>query len=174
MINFARLSRIIVLLFNKLQVNKMLFAARKTVLEQRFGRLWANVGNLHITQDICYNVWMMDNNYFLTLHGHWANLLNNNSRKCAVAEGCLQKWRHFLVSPKFWRKFRNIILRFNFIPKKTKIRKCIIYNMSLKRQLLNDEDGVENHDKALISLRNLPMVMEKIIKKTTCKAVHSI
>ena len=45
---------------------------------QCFTRFRTNLGNLHISQDICY-VRMTDNNHFLTIHGHRANLLNNNS-----------------------------------------------------------------------------------------------
>ena len=41
---------------------------------QRFARLWTNLG---ISQDICY-VRTSDNNYFLTIYRHRANLLNNN------------------------------------------------------------------------------------------------
>ena len=57
-------------------VNKTLFTARKTVVAQRFTRFLTNVVHLRISQDICY-VCMTDNNDFLTIYGHRANLLNN-------------------------------------------------------------------------------------------------
>ena len=47
---------------------------------QRFVRFQTNlcvqVCNLRISQDVCY-VRMTDNNDFLTIYGHRANLLNN-------------------------------------------------------------------------------------------------
>ena len=39
---------------------------------QRFARIRANLGNLRMSQDICY-VRMMGNNDFLTIHGHRDN-----------------------------------------------------------------------------------------------------
>ena len=42
-----------------------------------FARFPTNLGNLRISQDICY-VRMTDNNGFLTIYGHRASLLNNN------------------------------------------------------------------------------------------------
>ena len=50
---------------------------RKALVVQRFARFCTNLGNLRISQDICY-VRMTDNNDFLTIYGHRANLLNNN------------------------------------------------------------------------------------------------
>ena len=52
---------IIVLLFNKLST-KLILQREKTVVVQWFARFQSNLGNLHISQDICY-VQMMDNNY---------------------------------------------------------------------------------------------------------------
>ena len=43
---------------------------------QRFARFRTNLGNLRISQDICY-VRMADDNDFLTVYGHCASLLNN-------------------------------------------------------------------------------------------------
>ena len=60
-------------------VNKTLFVVRKTVVVRCFARFRTNLGNLCISQDICY-VWMTDNNGFLTIYGHHANLLNNNKQ----------------------------------------------------------------------------------------------
>ena len=57
-------------------VNETDFAARKTVVVQGFARFQSHLGNLCISQDIFY-VWMTDNNDFLTIYGHHANLLNN-------------------------------------------------------------------------------------------------
>ena len=45
---------------------------------QHFARFWTNLGNLRISQDICY-VRMTDDNDFLTIYGHRTNLLNNNN-----------------------------------------------------------------------------------------------
>ena len=44
---------------------------------QGFARFQSNRGNLRISQDISY-ARMTDNNYFLTIYAHRANLLNNN------------------------------------------------------------------------------------------------
>ena len=44
---------------------------------QHFARFWTNLGNLRISQDICY-VRMTDINDFLTIYGHRASLMNNN------------------------------------------------------------------------------------------------
>ena len=44
---------------------------------KRLARIRRNLGNLRVSQDICY-VRMTDNNDFLTIYGHRANLLNNN------------------------------------------------------------------------------------------------
>ena len=44
---------------------------------QRFARFRTNLGNLRISQDICY-VRMTDNNDFVTIHGNRPSLLNNN------------------------------------------------------------------------------------------------
>ena len=49
---------------------------------QHFARFRTNLGNLRISQDICY-VRMTDNNDFLTKYGHRASLLN--TKKC-IAE----------------------------------------------------------------------------------------
>ena len=46
------------------------------MVEQHFARFRTNLGNLCISQDICY-VQMTDNN-FLNIYGHCASLLNNN------------------------------------------------------------------------------------------------
>ena len=46
---------------------------------QRFARLRINLGNLRISQDICY-VRMTDNDGFLTIYGHRASFLNYNIR----------------------------------------------------------------------------------------------
>ena len=46
------------------------------MVEQRFARFQTNLGNIPISQDICY-VRMKDNNGFLTIYGHRASLLNN-------------------------------------------------------------------------------------------------
>ena len=46
---------------------------------QRLARFRTNLGNLRISQDICY-VRMTDNNGFLTIYGHRASLLNNNGQ----------------------------------------------------------------------------------------------
>ena len=45
---------------------------------QRFARFQTNLGNLRISQDICYVRMIADNSDFLTIYGHRANLLNNN------------------------------------------------------------------------------------------------
>ena len=58
-------------------VNETLFVGRKTVVVQLFARFQTNLGNLRISQDICY-VRMTDNNGFLTMYGHRTSLLNNN------------------------------------------------------------------------------------------------
>ena len=54
---------------------------------QRLARFRTNLGNLRISQDICY-VRMTDNNGFLTIYGHRASLLNNKfsyfSEKCSL------------------------------------------------------------------------------------------
>ena len=50
---------------------------------QRLARFRTNLGNLRISQDICY-VRINDNNYFLTTYGHRANLLNNNVKYTCV------------------------------------------------------------------------------------------
>ena len=44
---------------------------------QHFARFRTSLGNLRISQDICY-VRMTDNNDFLTIYGHRSSLLNNN------------------------------------------------------------------------------------------------
>ena len=54
-------------------VNETFFAAIKTVVVQRFARFRRNLGNLRISQDICY-VRMTDNNDLLTTYGHCANI----------------------------------------------------------------------------------------------------
>ena len=51
---------------------------------QCFARFRTNLGNLRISQDICY-VRMTDNNVFLTIYGHRASLLNNNSQCLSIA-----------------------------------------------------------------------------------------
>ena len=56
-------------------VNETDFVARKALVVQRFVRFRTNFSNLRISQDICY-VRMTDNNDFLTIYGHRANLLN--------------------------------------------------------------------------------------------------
>ena len=45
---------------------------------QCFARFRVNVGNLHMSQDVCYTQ-MTDNNDLMTIYGHRANLLNNSS-----------------------------------------------------------------------------------------------
>ena len=57
-------------------VGETLFDGRKTVVVQHFARFCTNLGNLRISQDICY-VRMTDINDFLTIYGHRASLLNN-------------------------------------------------------------------------------------------------
>ena len=52
------------------------FAARKTMVVQRSARFQMNLGNLRLSQDICY-ARMTDNNGFLSIYGHRANLLKN-------------------------------------------------------------------------------------------------
>ena len=48
---------------------------RKTLVVQHFARFQSNLGNLHISQDICYvRITMI----FVTIYRHCANLLNNN------------------------------------------------------------------------------------------------
>ena len=49
------------------------------MIVQRFARFQSNLGNLRISKDICY-VRMTDNNDFLTIYEHRANLLNNNKQ----------------------------------------------------------------------------------------------
>ena len=46
---------------------------------QRFARFRTNLGNLRISQDICY-VWMTDINDSLTKYGHPGCLLSNNKK----------------------------------------------------------------------------------------------
>ena len=43
---------------------------------KRLARIRRNLGNLRISQDICH-ARMTDNNDFLTIYGHRANLSNN-------------------------------------------------------------------------------------------------
>ena len=45
---------------------------------QRFTRFRTSLGNLRISQDICYGR-VTDNNDFLTIYGHRASLLNNKT-----------------------------------------------------------------------------------------------
>ena len=59
-------------------VNETDFAARKAVVVQQFAIFQTNLGKERISQDICY-VRVTDNNDFLTIYGHCANLLNNNN-----------------------------------------------------------------------------------------------
>ena len=94
----TRLSRI--RLFNySTNCQRNWFSARKTVVVQCFARFQTNLGNLRISQDICY-VRMTDNNDFLTIHGHRANLLNN---------------KHVYVVVKFHPSY-NLVLSFvNYI-----------------------------------------------------------
>ena len=69
------------------------FAARKAVVVQWFARFQSNLGNLRISQDICY-VRMTDNNDFLTVYGHRANLLNNSIKYLYIC------FMHYLYSLK--------------------------------------------------------------------------
>ena len=73
---------------------------------QRFARFQSNLGNLRISQDICY-VRMTGNNDFLTIYGHRVNLLNNKA--------CYQAWHsnrghgfflseHNVVKNTIWRE----------------------------------------------------------------------
>ena len=48
------------------------------MLVQRLARFQTNLGNLLISQDICY-VRITDNNDSLTIYGHRVNLLNNSN-----------------------------------------------------------------------------------------------
>ena len=59
-------------------INEVYFAARKSAVLRRFVNFRTNLDNLRISQDICH-VWMTDIARFLTIYGHRANLLNNNS-----------------------------------------------------------------------------------------------
>ena len=59
----------------KQTVNETDFVARKIFVVRRFARFRTNLGNLHISQDMCY-VRMTNNDDFLTIYGHRANLLN--------------------------------------------------------------------------------------------------
>ena len=61
---------------NQQIVNEAYFVATKALVVQRFARFQTYLGNLRISQDIFY-VRMTDNNGFLTIYGHRANLLNN-------------------------------------------------------------------------------------------------
>ena len=56
---------------------------------QRFERFPTNLGNLHICQDVCY-VQMTDNNEFLTIYRHHANLLNNKIGYKNNSQFCVQ------------------------------------------------------------------------------------
>ena len=74
----ARLSKIIVLLFNKLSTKHILQLEIQCNVDSKcFANFQTNLGNLCISQDICY-VRMTDNAHFLIIYGHHANLLNNN------------------------------------------------------------------------------------------------
>ena len=59
----------------KQTVNETDFLARKIFVVRRFARFRTNLGNLRISQDMCY-VRMTNNDDFLTIYGHRANLLN--------------------------------------------------------------------------------------------------
>ena len=82
----ARLRRIIVLLFNKL--SKKHFFSKKNWLCIAFARFRTNLSNLRISQDIYY-VRMTYNNNLLTIYGHRANLLNNNTGYLSCTENIL-------------------------------------------------------------------------------------
>ena len=47
---------------------------------QYFANFRTNIGNLRISQDICY-VWITDNAIVLIKYGPRANLLNSNNKK---------------------------------------------------------------------------------------------
>ena len=49
---------------------------------QRFARFQSDLGNLGISQDICY-VRMTDINDFLSIYGHRAHLLNKHDTKAS-------------------------------------------------------------------------------------------
>ena len=122
---------------------------------QRFARFRTNLGNLCISQDICY-VRMMDNNGFLTIYGHRASLLNNkyniSEKKCTIYNSVSSKPSCWYLR-KFYFRLRLALYRCIFSLLFSGLGKNIVASATpLQSRGLNEQSGRTSCNQVVIGV----------------------